>query len=109
LPVPENLHGASLKPLLTNPNAPWKRGAFSQYFKGNPGTGKVLGTSLRTDRYRYTEWRKNDHTGKLEDITLIDFQGDPKKNVAADPAHKELIKELARLTKNSGAGLKPQP
>lgn len=109
LPVPENLHGASLKPLLTNPNAPWKRGAFSQYFKGKPGTGKVLGTSLRTDRYRYTEWRKNDHTGKLEDITLIDFQGDPKKNVAADPAHKELIKELARLTKNSGAGLKPQP
>lgn len=107
LPVPENLHGISLKPVLENPKTPWKKGAFSQYFKNKKGVGKVLGTSLRTNRFRYTEWRKNDHTGKLEDITLIDLQGDPKKNVATDPAHQKLIKELARSAKKSGSGLKP--
>ncbi|MEN8784209.1 MAG: iduronate-2-sulfatase, partial [Akkermansiaceae bacterium] len=94
-------------PVLENPKTPWKKGAFSQYFKNKKGVGKVLGTSLRTNRFRYTEWRKNDHTGKLEDITLIDLQGDPKKNVATDPAHQKLIKELARSAKKSGSGLKP--
>ncbi|MDB4508339.1 hypothetical protein N9051_02015, partial [Akkermansiaceae bacterium] len=67
---------------------------------------KVLGTSLRTDRYRYTEWRKNDHTGTLVDITLIDFEGDPHSNVAADSAHKEALKNLAKLAKKSGSGIR---
>lgn len=107
IPTPKNLHGVSLKPLLLKPDTLWREGAFSQYFKAKPGVGKVLGTSLRTDRYRYTEWRKNDHTGSLEDITLIDFQGNPNKNVAADPVHAALIKNLSKLTKASGSGIKP--
>lgn len=105
-PLPKNLHGLSLKPLLNDPNAPWKAGGFSQYFKQKPGVGKVLGTSLRTDRYRYTEWRKSDHNGRLEDITLIDFQGNPHENVAGHPDHAEALKELSDLTKKSGTGLK---
>ncbi|MGJ8698109.1 MAG: sulfatase [Verrucomicrobiaceae bacterium] len=104
-PVPENLHGLSLKPILVDPETPWKAGAFSQYFKAKKGVGKVLGTSLRTDRYRYTEWRKNDHTGKLEDVTLIDFEGNPHENVAVDPAYKDAIKELAELATKAGEGI----
>lgn len=104
-PIPKNIHGLSLKPVLNNSAAKWKAGAFSQYFKNKRGAGKVLGTSIRTDRYRYTEWRKKDHTGKLEDITLIDFQGNPNENVAADPAHKEVIKKLSELAKQSGEGI----
>lgn len=104
-PIPEKLHGLSLQPVLNDPAAKWKEGAFSQYFKNKRGVGKVLGTSLRTDRYRYTEWRKKDHSGKLEDITLIDFQGNPHKNVADDPTHKEALKKLAELAKKSGTGI----
>ena len=103
--VPQKLHGLSLKPLLSDPSASWKAGGFSQYFKNKKGVGRVLGTSLRTDRYRYTEWRKKDHTGDLEDITLIDFQGDRNKNVADDPAHQNALKKLAEQTKKSGKGL----
>lgn len=107
VPLPENLHGVSLKPVLQDPEIKWKEGAFSQYFKNKKGVGKVLGTSLRTDRYRYTEWRRNDHTGKLEDITLIDLQADPSatKNIASDPSHRKLIERLGKLTKESGRGL----
>jgi len=107
VPVPKNLHGLSLLPVIANPSTKWRAGAFSQYFKGKPGVGRVLGTSLRTNRYRYTEWRKGDHTGKLEDITLIDFEGNPHTNIASDPAHAGLIKKLSKLTENSGGGLKP--
>ncbi|YCM46213.1 sulfatase [Verrucomicrobiaceae bacterium 227] len=108
-PVPESLHGTSLKPVLNNPAIAWKEGVFSQYFKNKPKVGKVLGTSLRTDRYRYTEWRKKDQNGALEDVTLIDFQSDPdaKTNVAADPKNKELLKKLQKLAAKSGTGIKP--
>ena len=107
LPVPEPLHGVSLKPVLANPEIPWKKGAFSQYFKNKKNIGKVLGTSIRTDRYRYTEWRKKNQSGALEDVTLIDFQGNPNKNIAANPVHRDLIKRLAEFAKKSGTGLKP--
>ncbi|MEJ6578876.1 MAG: sulfatase [Akkermansiaceae bacterium] len=109
VPVPQNLHGISLKPVLNNPAIAWKEGVFSQYFKSKPKVGKVLGTSLRTDRYRYTEWRKKDQHGPLEDITLIDFQSDPAatKNVASDPENKGLLERLKALAAKSGTGLKP--
>jgi iduronate 2-sulfatase len=106
-PIPKTLHGVSLKPVIDNPGSKWKEGVFSQYFKNKPKVGKVLGTSLRTDRFRYTEWRKNDHTGKLEDITLIDVQNDANKNVAADPTHKDLLEKLQKLATKSGSGIKP--
>ena len=77
------------------------------YFKNKKNVGKVLGTSIRTDRYRYTEWRKKNQTGALEDVTLVDFQGNPNKNIAANPANRDLIKRLAKFTKKSGVGLKP--
>ncbi|MGY8657999.1 MAG: sulfatase [Verrucomicrobiales bacterium] len=109
VPVPTPLHGVSLKPVIQDPEIKWKEGVFSQYFKNKPKVGKVLGTSIRTDRYRYTEWRKKDHNGSLEDITLIDLEADPKatKNVAADPVHKEFLKRLGELAKKSGTGIKP--
>jgi len=106
-PTPKKLHGISLKPVIKNPSIKWKEGVFSQYFKNKPKVGRVLGTSLRTDRFRYTEWRRRNHTGELEDITLIDFQNDPNKNVAAEPGHKDLLKKLQKLAANSGTGITP--
>jgi hypothetical protein len=40
---------------------------------------------------------------------LIDLEADPKatKNVAADPAHEQLLKRLAELAGQSGKGVKP--
>ncbi|MDT8302577.1 MAG: sulfatase-like hydrolase/transferase, partial [Sedimentisphaerales bacterium] len=47
LPKPAHLQGKSFVPLLKNPNLPWKKAVFSRYFKGD---------SVKTDRYRYTQW-----------------------------------------------------
>ncbi len=90
LPVPTKLEGMSLVPLLDQPARPWKRAVFTQCRK--PDQEGIVGRSMRTDRWRYTEWTTagNERIG----TELYDHSLDPNENVnsAADPKHK------ARLT-----------
>jgi arylsulfatase A-like enzyme len=93
LPRPEHLEGTSLVPLLKNPALPWKKAAFSHYPR--PG---VMGRSVRTERYRYTEWRKTEG-GAFVARELYDFDTDPQgtTNIADEPAQAAPIKELAAV------------
>jgi iduronate 2-sulfatase len=87
---PEGLEGTSFVPLLQRPNRPWKTAAFSQYPRG-----KTMGYSIRTERFRYTEWR----TPGVEDTPkeLYDYVNDPDErvNLADDAEHAERVRELA--------------
>ena len=93
LPLPKHLEGTSFAPLLEKPDQPWKKSAFSQYLR----TGKPphTGRSLRTDRWRYTEW--HDLKGKPTGVELYDELNDPQEtvNLANDPPHTEALKQLA--------------
>ena len=105
LPIPGHLEGVSFKPLLDNPNRPWKSAAFSQYPRGN----KVMGYSMRTDRYRLTVWLgRNDHS-HVDAIELYDHQVDPQENVniAKHPENAELMKGLMEQWKKGWQGAKP--
>ncbi len=95
LPLPAHLEGTSLTPLLTAPSKPWKKAAFSQYLR--PGKDRFMGRSVRTDRWRYTEWTngKDESAG----VELYDEVGDPKENVnlAGEAANKAVVAEMAKL------------
>lgn len=90
--------GWSLAPLLSEPNAVWEHGAYTQVLRGNNRDAKdrVMGRSVRTERWRYTEW--NDGAAGAE---LYDHAADPRemKNLAADPAHKDTVAELRERLK----------
>jgi len=93
LPAPANLAGASLKPLLEKSDATWDRPAFTQVWRGS-----FPGHSVRTERYRYTEWAHGEQGAEL-----YDYQNDPKElnNLIKDPQHAKTIAELkAHLEKN---------
>ncbi|TWT68210.1 sulfatase [Crateriforma conspicua] len=104
--VPEHCQGESLTPVLSDPNRNGKAAAFSQYRRNKPGVGSVLGTSIRTERFRYTEWRRV-KGGQLEDIELIDFQTDPEatRNVAAQPQYQSFLPTLQKLCAQSKTGV----
>ena len=88
--------GTSLKPLLDDPAAKWDEPAYTQVTRGG-GKKKgdpVMGRSVRTERYRYTEWDE----GK-KGTELYDHIADPRerKNLVLDPARAKTIEELSRL------------
>jgi len=89
LPAPGNLAGTSFKPLLSNPNLPWKKAAFTQVQRG-----ATAGHSVRTDRWRYTQWDR----GK-QGAELYDHDSDPGEyyNLASNPEYARTIEELRKM------------
>jgi arylsulfatase A-like enzyme len=94
LPLPKHLEGTSFTPLLEKPDQAWKKAAFSQYLR----TGKppYMGRSIRTDRWRYTEW--HDLKQKPAGQELYDELNDPQEttNLAGDPQYTEITRALSQ-------------
>jgi iduronate 2-sulfatase len=86
LPQPKGLEGHSVAPLLKDPGANWAHAAFTVTKRG-----KIFGRSIRTERFRYTEW---DDAGKKAE--LYDHENDPHEmnNLAHDPGRARTIGEL---------------
>ncbi|MFK7911977.1 MAG: sulfatase [Akkermansiaceae bacterium] len=95
--VPNGRDGKSLEPVLKAPAKNFRPFAFSQY----PG-GSTMGYSIRTDRWRYTEWIKAS-SKKIVLRELFDHQESqtPQKNLAGDPEHAALITRLSKQLKSS--------
>lgn len=107
LPLPEGLEGSSLAPLLDDPDRPWKAAAFSQYPRNIPGKGRAMGYAMRTDRHRFVAWTLPD--GTVDAFELYDHQGDPHedRNLAADPAHADLVARLAAQLREGWRAARP--
>ena len=76
--------------MLDDPSKSVKNAAFSQVRRGP----NVDGYTVRSGRWRYTEW-----AGGEKGAQLFDEEGDPAetKNLAADPAHAETVAEMKKL------------
>lgn len=106
LPNPAHeLEGTSFKPLLNDPENPWKTAAFSasRRMAGFSSSNNPLmtteghdGQTIRTARYRYTEWAPMGRDGEVL-AELYDLDQDPMEflNIVDDPANAELVEELS--------------
>jgi iduronate 2-sulfatase len=93
VPPPAGLQGRSLAPLLKNPDAKWDHPAFTQVRRG-PAASPYMGYSVRTEKWRYTEWEKGKRGAEL-----YDHSKDPRelRNLAADPKHQKVVAEMQGL------------
>lgn len=107
LSLPAHLEGVSLVPVLRDPTKTVKTAAFSQYPRPNKGQ-RLMGYSMRTDRYRFTRWvERNDHT-KAVAVELYDHQTDPQENtnIANDPKNGALVAQLTAQWEKGWQGAK---
>jgi iduronate 2-sulfatase len=86
--IPKNLEGTDLQTVLNDPTTKHKQAAVTVVQRG-----KFLGQSLRTDRYRYTEWDAGEKGAELYDHTT-----DPGEwtNLATDPKSAEIVTQLKK-------------
>jgi iduronate 2-sulfatase len=89
----------SLRPVLSDASLPGKQAAYTQVSRG-----KISGRSVRTDRWRYTEWGPRGEAG----VELYDHAASPGEyhNRADDPTTARIVSELKRLL---DAGFPPAP
>jgi arylsulfatase A-like enzyme len=92
--APDGLGGQSLVPMLKDASAVGRGWAVTQVMRGSKKK-RVHGFTLRTRRWRYTEWDEG-RSGH----ELYDHERDPREltNLADDPAQADRVRELsARL------------
>ena len=99
LTAPASLDGRSLRPLLSDPAKDWDGFAITQILR--PADDRlpamVMGRSIRTERWRFTEWN-----GGADGLELYDHEKDPQEfhnraqlpNAEASATMKQLHSEL---------------
>lgn len=92
---PAGLEGHGLKPLLIDPAATWDDPALTQVWRGS-----FPGHSVRTERYRYTEW--DDGRAGVE---LYDYQTDPleQHSLAQSADAAPVVEKLRELVRQNWA------
>ena len=95
----QKLGGKSLTALLKNPDAIWDKAAYTQV-----RSNQIFGRSVRTERFRYTEW-----DGGKAGVELYDHQKDPNEftNLAKETTYIITVSEMSMLLQKGYPNTKP--
>jgi uncharacterized sulfatase len=104
LTPPREIEGRSLAPLLKDPKAEWNHPALTQVRRGTAADGFFMGYSIRTERWRYSEWDE----GK-RGTELYDEKSDPgeMRNLARDPKYADTVRQMQTLLHSTRGAKSP--
>lgn len=100
VPIPNDMQGQSLKPILEGKNIPWRDAIYYHYYEFPNEHGVQKHYGIRTNRYKLIHFYKN-----IDQWELYDLEKDPKEmhnlihNVKYKPIILNLKKKLKELEK----------
>lgn len=114
--APANIQGQSLVGMLQDPNVKGRGWALTQVVRGGgfkragasaaagDNGNRFFGYSLRTYRWRYTEWDEGNKGREL-----YDHESDPKEltNLANDPKYAKTVEELSKQLRDAAKSTFP--
>lgn len=110
LDTPSGLEGTSIVPLLRDPAREWKRGALCMVGRGEelaeaPEHIAFFGRTVRTERFRYTEWDRGNQGEEL-----YDHSEDPRElnNLAKLSGYSAILLTMRRLLHDDWTALVPK-
>ncbi|MEM1221641.1 MAG: sulfatase [Verrucomicrobiota bacterium] len=93
--TPPHLQGRSFAPLFEDPSLQHRNSAYSSYpHTTSDSKKKVIGHSIRTSRYRYTEWWEVG-TDQVINQILTDLIVDPGETTNLLPDQAELARDIS--------------
>ena len=90
--VPQQIDGVSLVPVLKNPSVRVRDHAFHAYPRG-----RKLGRAIRTERYRFVEWKNHSDATVPIDYELYDYETDPWEKQNHYKAKPDVAKKLKAI------------
>ena len=106
--MPQQLNGVSLVPILQRKRfAREKEAVFHAYPRNPKEKGNLIGRAVRTERYRFVEWKRPGAPSETADLELYDYKTDPDETkILASEKPKVVAQLRAILAKQPEA--KPQ-
>ena len=112
LKAPSNIQGQSLVPMLKDPSLTGRGWAITQVTRGGAGAAqnskandkRFFGYSLRTARWRYTEWDDGKQGRELYDHDADPFE---QTNLASKVEHAKTVDELSKQVRSAAKSTFP--
>jgi len=92
VPVPENMEGMSIKPMLKNNDAPWRKACLYEYFEDFPYQVPEM-NAVRTPRYKYIEYK----TKKPVELFNIVRDTHENHNLINTPEGNQVLPSLKQM------------
>jgi iduronate 2-sulfatase len=107
---PQPIDGVSQVPVLRDPATQVKDHVYHAFPRTRPGKGEWLGRAIRTERYRFVEWKSVRNPTEAADLELYDYATDPGETVNVATQQPEVVARLrALLARHPAAKLPVAP